>query len=734
MTDFPTRDAILSWIAANPSKSGKNDIARAFGLRGDDRIVLKALLREMKADGTLSRGRGGFHATDSLPPVLVITVSHSKEGDLFARPERWDGTGDPPAIHVIPGKRPLAVGDRVLARMTRGTEAWEARPIKRIGGPEHGPGRRADRRLGIYRTGPAGGRLVPIDKRADSEWRIQGSDAGGAQEGELVRAERIGRRRAMSLPDARVIERLGDAMAPKCFSLIAIHEHGIPDQFPETVLEAAAAMPPAPMGAREDLRHLPLITIDPADARDHDDAIAAMPREGGGHILWIAIADVAHYVRPDSPIDLEAQERGNSVYFPDRVVPMLPERLSTDLCSLREGEDRPAILARIEIDDDGVPLARSFHRAMIRVAAGVSYEQAQAAADGVPETVSATVMRDGIQPLWNAYAALKRAKTARAPLDLDLPERRIVLSEAGKVESVDFRDRFAAHMLVEAFMIAANVAAAEAVQEGGLPLLYRVHEAPPEDKVTALARLAESLGLSLARGQRLTTKSVNRLLVAARDRDDVEAIHISVLRTMTQAYYGTRNEGHFGLNLGRYAHFTSPIRRYADLTLHRALYALHRWEGASPVPAWEDLAQTGEAISQTERRAMTAERDTADRYLAAWLGDRVGTEFTGRVSGVAAFGLFIKLDGSGADGLIPVSRLGHEFFRYDKRDERLIGESSGRAIGLGDQVAVRLVEAAPVSGGILLELLSVEGKSMPTPPRAGARKKKGRKPFKRRKG
>ena len=491
---------------------------------------------------------------------------------------------------------------------------------------------------------------------------------------------------------------------------------------PQGAAGPAAGARYGPLEGREDLRALPLVTIDPADARDHDDAVWATadddPANPGGHVVWVAIADVAHYVRPGSALDREARRRGNSTYFPDRVVPMLPERLSGDLCSLHEGAERACIAVRMVLDAHGNKLRHRFVRGVMRSTASLNYRQVQNARDGQPDEHTSPLSETVIEPLYAAYAALRQARQKRQPLDLDLPERKIVLDDRGRVVSVAFAERLDAHRLIEEFMVLANVAAAEELIRRKRPLLFRVHEEPAPEKLEALREVAEASGFSLPKGQVLHTRSLNALLAQAEGTEFDELINLATLRAMTQAYYSPENFGHFGLALKAYAHFTSPIRRYADLVVHRALISAHGW-GEDGLASEEvaRLAETAEHVSQTERRSMAAERDTNDRYLAAYLSERVGSEFTGRVSGVARFGLFVKLDETHADGLIPVRSLGREFFRFDERARSLRGEETGLEIGLGQRVTVRLAEAVPVTGGLILELLSIDDKPLPRSPR-----------------
>ncbi|WP_299166187.1 ribonuclease R [uncultured Tateyamaria sp.] len=717
MTRIPTKPEILDWISANPTLTAKRDIAKAFGIKGAARIDLKRILKELEAEGHLEKRKKTYQDPDRLPPVSVLqVVEPDADGDLFARPMEWHGTGVEPRILIVPraSDPALGAGDRILARLTlvQGDDHhYEARLIRRIGTNPR-------RVLGVFRKGAEGGRIVPVDKGSDREWTVAADATGGAKDGELVEAEQAGPKTRIGLPRARIVDRLGDPSAPKAVSLIAIHEHGIPDSFPDDVVAEADAQKPAGLKGREDLREMPLVTIDPWDARDHDDACYAHadedPKNAGGHVIWVAIADVAAYVTPGSALDREARKRGNSTYFPDRVVPMLPDRLSGDLCSLHEGVPRACIAVRMQIDAQGEKIGHSFHRGLMRSPASLNYEEVQAAMDGAPNDRTGPLLEPVLKPLYAAYAALVEARRKRQPLELDLPERQIVLDDDGTVRSVNFKDRLDAHRLIEEFMVLANVAAAETLIAKSQPLLFRVHEEPSPDKLDALRETAQAAGLNLAKGQVLKTAHLNRLLAQASETEDAELINISTLRSMTQAYYGPQNFGHFGLALKSYAHFTSPIRRYADLIVHRALITAHGWgkDGLRAEDA-EGLEKTGTHISDTERRSMVAERDTTDRYLAAYLSERVGDEMEGRISGIAKFGIFVKLDDSGADGLVPMRAIGAEYFHYDRDANTLMGSDTGMIISLGQRATVRLAEAVPVTGGIALELLALDGQSLP---------------------
>ncbi|MDC3270960.1 ribonuclease R [bacterium] len=722
MAQIPSQADILEWIRAHPEKSSKRDIAKAFGIKGAARIDLKQMLKELEAEGHLMQRRRRFNDPNSLPPVSVLQMlGPDSQGDIFAVPLEWEGTGHLPKILMRSrqGDPALGQGDRLLARLTpvpdEDSHQYTGQLIRAIG-------TNPKRLLGIFRLTAEGGRMVAIDKGEGKEWLVAADAAGEAKDGELVEAEQSGPKGRLGLPRARVVERLGDPSAPKAVSLIAIHQHGIPDAFPDAVMAQADAAKPATSKGRVDLTDLPLITIDPADARDHDDACCALldedPKNPGGFLLWVAIADVAHYVTAGSALDAEARKRGNSTYFPDRVVPMLPDRLSGDLCSLHEGVTRPCIAVEMKLSSTGEKLSHRFVRGLMRSPASLSYEEAQAAVDGDPSERATPLVDTVLSPLFGAYAALKQAREARQPLELDLPERKIILSDSGKVASVNFSERLDAHRLIEECMVLANVAAAETLIAKQQPLLFRVHEEPSPEKLDSLRETAKSVGLVLAKGQVLQTRHLNQLLKAAAGKDEAELINLSTLRSMTQAYYSSQNMSHFGLALQNYAHFTSPIRRYADLLLHRALVSAHGWatDGLSPQDI-EMLDETAKHISETERRSMLAERDTTDRYLASFMSERVGNEFSGRISGVARFGIFVKLDETAADGLVPIRSLGREYFEHDADSQTLRGTDSGTVISLGQRVVVRLAETTPTTGGILLDLLELEDSKLQTRPR-----------------
>ncbi|KQN40908.1 ribonuclease R [Sphingomonas sp. Leaf407] len=705
---LPTREQVLDFIQSSDTPAGKREIARAFGLSAQQKISLKAMLKDMADEGLID-GAGGraFHKMGGLPKVTVLRVADVDDGgNVWAVPERWEADTPPPKVRVRErGRRSaLGIGDRILARTEEAGAGWAAYPMKKLD-------RASEAVLGVLRQDGDRLWLQGVDKKERRELPV--SDAGGAAPGDLVLAQMAGRPPRIT---ARVVERLGDPFAARSFSLIAIHKHGIPDIFAEEVLAEARAMAATPLGeGREDLRHLPIVAIDPIDARDHDDAVWAAPDEdpgnAGGWQAIVAIADVSFYVRPGSELDKSARSRGNSVYFPDRVVPMLPEILSADVCSLKAGQDRAALVCHLTIAKDGKLKDWRFTRAVIRVAANIAYEHAQGAIDGVADTpVPAELVTGALKPLWSCWTALAKARAEREPLDLDLPERRIVLDEKGRILSVAPRERLDSMRLIEDYMIAANVAAAKALEAKKAPVMYRVHEPPTREKLVALKDYLDSFDVPFALGQVIRPATFNHVLARIGEADFKPQVMEQVLRTQTQAFYGPQNHGHFGLSLGSYAHFTSPIRRYADLIVHRSLVGAYGLgEGALADADAANMERVGEAISGLERRAMEAERETVDRYVAAYLAEHVGQVMEARITGVASFGFFATVEGVGGDGLVPARDLGQEYFRFDEATQSLIGDHSGETFASGMRLQLRLAEANPVSGALRFELPDGKG-------------------------
>ncbi|MFN0024286.1 MAG: ribonuclease R [Parvularculaceae bacterium] len=721
---FPTKDEIAAFLRDSEGEISRREIARAFNVKGDDRAALRTMIKEMQTDGAVRRtGPKKVASADALPPVLAIDIlSVDDDGAMLCLPSSWEGETEPPIIRLSPkaaaeAKPAPGVGDRLLAKLTpAGDDGYDARIIRPLG-------RGAHRFLAVFRKMKSGGVAEPVERRARNKFSIDAGNAKDAKDGDLVWIEATPQRDG-ALGRARVKEIAGHVDDRAAYSMIALAAHDAPVEMPRDVIEEAERAIPPPLGDRTDLRDLGLITIDPEDAKDHDDAVWAAPDEDpnneGGFKVFVAIADVSWFVRAGSRLDKEAQRRGNSIYLPDRVVPMLPERLSTDLCSLKPDVDRPAIAVEMIIDAQGQKRRHRFMRAMMRSHAKLSYGEAQTLIGNPRATgpVAATVhaLRAAFETRW-------KERSKRAPLDLDLPERKIILNDDGTVARVIRRERFDAHRLIEEFMILANVAAAETLEEKRTPQIYRVHDTPDPAKLESVREYLGDLGYSLAKGS-VRPAQFNQLLKIAAERGQQEMISDVVLRSQRQAIYSTDNLGHFGLALPRYSHFTSPIRRYADLTIHRALVAAVKLgDDGQTAEESAKLQRTAELISDMERRGVAIEREANDRYLAAYLEDHVGEEFSGRIRGVTRFGLFVMLDETGADGFLPVRTLGDERYDFVEQRHALVGARTGNYFRLGEAVRVRIVEAAPLRGGLVFEMLSEPAadpdfKARPHAPRA----------------
>ena len=710
---MPSADELRAFVTAAGGRVGKKEISRHFGLGPADRVALKGALRDLAADGSIApAGHRRFAPPGHTTEATVVEITGTdQDGDAIGRPVRWDGPDRLPLILMAPEQRgapALAPGARVLARLKPiGPGKFEGRTIKRLEGS-------AGRILGVFRdtseerrahAAPPAGRITPTDRRARAEWIVPAGEAAGAEPGEIVRAEPLPYS-GYGLKPARIVERLGRLGDARSVSLIVIATLDIPVEFSsEALAEAADARGPV-LGDREDLRAVPLITIDGEDARDFDDAVYAEP-DGDGFRLLVAIADVAAYVRPAGPLDRDAASRGNSVYFPDRVVPMLPEALSNGWCSLRPHEDRGCLFVELRIDAAGRKTAHRFGRGLMRSAARMTYEQVQQAQDAGQDGHLPPGVRE---PLYAAFRALLEARQQRGTLDLDLPERRVIIDDAGRVQAIVPRPRLDGHRLIEEFMVLANVAAAEELERLRQPCIYRVHAPPSPEKLAALRDFLSTLGISLPPGDTVHPRDLDRILRGVAGSEHAIMVNETMLRSQSQAQYDIDNIGHFGLALPRYAHFTSPIRRYADLAVHRALIrGLKLGEGGLPDAAVPGLADTAAHITATERRAANAERDAIDRYMSAFMADKVGAVFAGRISGVTRFGLFVTLAETGASGIVPMSSLDDDFWVHDETQQALIGRRTGKVWRLAQPVEVRLAEAAPLTGSLGFQLLTEPG-------------------------
>ena len=708
VTGLPDKETLLTFLR-EAGEADKTDLARAFGLKGAERRQLREMLRELEAEGKLGkRGRKGFSETGSLPPVGVVdVVERDADGEMYVR--LVEASADAPRAILVPDKSGKigpapGMGDRLLVKFERAADGWEARMVKKLDAG-------TNRVLGVIRKFNKETRVEPVDRRSKDVLIIPQILAGDLRDGDLVLASIEKSEQRYGPKRGKILEMVGREDDPRAASLLAIHAHGVPTGFSEAVEKEAENQDLPTLKGRDDLRDIPFITIDPADARDHDDAVYAErdtdPKNPDGWIVWVAIADVAAYVRPNSALDREARDKGNSTYFPDRVEPMLPEVLSNGLCSLKEGENRACLAVRMVFDKDGRKTGHKFVRGLMRSHAKLSYEQAQAAIDGQPDDATGPIMEAILYPLWNAYHAMLKGRLKRSPLQIESAERRIRMAPDGGIASIEKRASLEAHRLIEEMMIQANVCAAETLEQKKTPLIYRVHDTPSQEKIFNLADFLSTIGKPWNKGEPGTTKRFNKLLDETRDTEHADVVNEVVLRSQMQAIYSPENIGHFGLNLDRYAHFTSPIRRYSDLIVHRGLIrALNLGSDGLTDKEIAELQTIAEQVTATERRSMAAERDAMDRYVAAFLEEHVGAVFEGRITGVTRFGLFVRLAETGADGLVPVSSLGEEYFTHDDRAHALVGERSGQRYTLGRNVEIRLKEATPITGGLLFEMLS----------------------------
>ncbi len=649
--------------------------------------------------------------------VLIITGT-SEEGEMLGEPVNWDQKRKAPHIVVTETGRDqeALIGDRVLAKMRKiSPQLYQALIIKLL------PTEQPKNVLGVFVATADGGIIEPISRKQKESFMVSRADMNGALHGELVSGVSQPGVPSMGMSYAKIIERLGKLDTPRAASLIAASIHELPSIFsPATIAESEAAESPTLTPGREDLRNIPLVTIDGEDARDFDDAVFAEAdtdsnNPGGWHII-VAIADVAHYVKEGSALDADAFERGNSVYFPDRVIPMLPERLSNGLCSLVPNEDRFCLAVHIWLDAQGNMRRYRFIRGLMRSAARLTYTAVQAAydANATKEGGAHPLWDSIIAPLYAAYAALAGERDRRGALDLNLPEYKIYFDEAGNVSDISARPRMEANRLIECYMIAANVAAADYLLKNNIPAIYRVHEPPAEEKLEDLQNFLKMSGYSLHVGAGIRAAHFNRVLHASENQPDAHMIHTSILRSQMQAYYSHENLGHFGLSLEKYGHFTSPIRRYADLVVHRAL------AGAIDGSAQKEskieqklraskLADISLHISDTERRAMLAERDASDRYKVAFMSRHIGESFSGTINSLNEYGLFVSLNNSGITGFIPVRSLPGDFYHFDKRHACFKGQRTKNTYTIGQPLTVTIASANAITGSLIFEPQGLPG-------------------------
>ncbi len=710
--NFPTKEDIVNFIRYIGEPVSRKFIADNFSIKGDDRRNLRNMLKDLENSGTIIKQGKEYLIKNRLPSVSVIEITEIDiDGDIFAKPTDWDEDiqGSFPIIEVMPDKKTYAQlkeKDRVLARLTYISDnAYEARIIKQFD-TERG------KVLGVVQHLRRKYILKPVNKKAKSDFDIPQIELNGAQDGDIAIGEIIPAR-GLKSKQVRITSIIGKEEDPKIISLIAIHENGIRYEFPEEVIKECEGMKVPPLNKREDLRNIPLVTIDGADAKDFDDAVFAQKTEEGFHLI-VAIADVSYYVRPNSYLDKEAYKRGNSTYFPDRVVPMLPEALSNNLCSLRPNEDRACMAVHLWINDKGELIKYKFVRGLMRSVARLVYEQVQAAKEGITDDVTKPLMEDVINPLYEAYKLLDEARIKRGALDLDMPERQILIDKNGNMAGVKKRLRLDAHKLIEEFMILANVAAAKALEAKKSPCIYRIHDQPRAEKLDNVREFVQAFGLSLPKGHINKPIQINTILKKAAKSPYSHLISEIMLRTQSQAIYSPDNIGHFGLALTHYAHFTSPIRRYADLLVHRSLIrAYGLGEGGLSDEEKATLDEKSEHISVTERTSSQAEREAIDRFTSAYLSEQIGAEFSGKINGVTRFGLFVTLDESGADGLIPIRSLPDDYYIHDEEKHALIGRKSRRLYRLGAPLTIRIKESDAMTGSSIFEVVGKQGADIP---------------------
>ena len=707
--DLPDDDLLIAFITEQPTAPKVKEIAKAFKLRPDQRAPLRKKLKKMAEKGVLKSLDGrrvtGPQNLPSVAPLEVVSIND--DGDAIALPidDNTEDNKEPPLILIAPegrrgGKRArtFGKGDRVLAQLTLiGPDQYDAKVIRKMDNHR-------DRLFGLVFKTRNGYGLEPIERSARSSLDLVAPNEtmpfsdGDMIEAEVIKAPGYGRK------TAKAVRNLGPADEAGSFSALAIAEFDIRHVFPDDVIrDAEAALPPV-LDRREELRDIPLVTIDGADARDFDDAVFAEPHGDGGYRMMVAIADVSHYVSQGSPLDKEARLRGNSVYLPDQVIPMLPEALSNGLCSLVPGEDRACLAVEMIIDNAGNKTSHRFTRGLMRSHARLTYDAVEQYRLGLDTDPPCGLSPDLFDHLFGAYALRAKVRQERSALDLDLPEKRVQFDEHGSPVAITKKSQSVSQKLIEEFMILANVAAAETLEGANALCVFRAHEPPAPDKADGLRDVAKEMGLSFPKGQVIRPKHFNDLLDAAKKLEDPAAkqlINETVLRTQSQADYRITNPGHFGLALRRYAHFTSPIRRYADLMVHRSIIN-HIGAEAIPTPLHDDAAETCTNISETERRAASAERRTIDRFATKLVEREAGHIVEGRVNTVTNFGAFIEIGDTGAEGLLPLGKLPDDFFDVDTAAATIRGRKTGITIKTGDVIDVMVVDIQPLKASITL--------------------------------
>lgn len=700
---LPTKDDVLKFVRSASHDLSKREIAKAFNIKGDLREPFKVLLKEIEADGLWKKNtrrdkKSDFKVVKQLDNITgrKKTVTKCRVIDIISPTEYLLAPSDVNDFHeeifLSFSNFPLKQGQTLMALLQRTKMGnFTAKAVKVF--TEHN----ASHSMGVFEPKKKGGIVYPVSKKQKKEFHVAAHHTLKAAEGDIVRIEILDE--GATANQAKVVAILGNVYQPKGLSLISILQHDLPNEFShEAIAEAEKGTVPL-LGSREDLRDYDLVTIDGEDARDFDDAVFAEPREDGWHII-VAIADVAHYVRPNSALDKEAFARGNSVYFPDRVLPMLPEKLSNDLCSLRPNQDRACMAVHILLDKQGKLSQYKFVRGLMRSKARLTYTEAQNIYDGIVDSP----LRKAIKNMNNVYKVLLENRYKRGALDIDLPEHQVILDKEGNLEDIRVRSRLDSHKLIEEFMILANICAAKALESKQMPCLYRIHETPTESRVQSLREFLTFIKLIDKQKHLVTPGDFNHVIHQVKDTPQHIMVSEMVLRSQQQAQYSPSNHGHFGLGLTHYAHFTSPIRRYADLIVHRSLIkAFDLGDGALTDDQMHNLTSVANHITEREKEAETAEREVINRYLSLYMLETEQVHFTGRITSVTAFGLFVQVDETGITGMVPISSLS-DFFVYNESAHELKGRASGTVYKLGDRVEVELQDVNVLTGQIAFHL------------------------------
>ncbi len=700
---LPSHEEIVDFLQKSTGKVGKKDIARAFGVKGaDNRRVLKEIIRNLEDTGIIEKAtKTSITLTDSLPDICEVEITGmDSKGNYIARPRTFTGEEQQiPQIIITEIKKnidDIEEGDLVLAKLSFVSKTlYEGTVVKHLKNEEN-------LIVGIFEANKKGkgGVVIPAERMGVSEFFVRGENSGDAKDGDLIQAEIITMRRGNNT--ARIVKVLGAGDDTKNISLISVFQKNIPYNFPKEVIAEAKKIVSLSFDKHKDATQIPFVTIDGEDARDFDDAIFAIKDESkdnvaGWHIK-IAIADVSHYVKPGSLLDKEAFKRGNSTYFPDKAIPMLPHELSSDICSLLEGQNRPCAIFHITIDKDGEILTYGYDRGVINSKARLNYNETQKAFDGEYNKQTERVKAE-LKDIYGAFKALRKARENRHALEIERDERRIIADNDGKILEISSRAYFDSHKAVEEFMIAANVCAALALEKKKVPVMYRVHEKPSPEKVYNFREFMKSVKIKIGKGQKIENELFNSIIKDFHDKPESFVVNEMILRSQSQAYYSIENMGHSGLALESYAHFTSPIRRYSDLLVHRGLF------GELQIEDKKELEIAAKHISYTERRSSEAERETSDRYLAYYLSDKLNQTFNVMISGLARAGLFVRIPEFGAEGFIPMRSIPGGYFVYDPDKQSLIGTNGKANYTMGDNLRVKLVEIMPLTGGLIFEIM-----------------------------